>query len=356
MPGLASGSESGAGNVMVARRRGDLWEVGIFMIDRFCLGVKNAAFVSDYDDRDVDDLLEKFFESGYEEKDAAWCRKFVEGAVDYARRLGFAPHGDYKKASRVFGGVKAADCAETFAYGKDGKPFYIQGPFEDQRAAERIMGRLRARCGDNGFHFAVGIGEGEAEDEVYDDDDVDEEWDDEGPATRTIELFCECAGGGGTREAFEEIVDGLREEGMPVEPEILFEPGEHVIADEVEKLAQILLELTERAQKVESDEERRNALRVMVTRLLSEMLMIAAFDKNDRRELLKVSGADENERNLIRSLIEHRGFFARLRYVVRFVPGYRCVIQALRWMPAGKGEDAGLRLHVVYLLLSKKDD
>ncbi|MCC5808079.1 MAG: hypothetical protein JJU00_17255 [Opitutales bacterium] len=353
MPTLLGGEEGGVGNVMVARRRGPLYDVGIFMVDRFCLGVKNAVFVDGCDDADVDNLLEKFFSDEFEEKDGPWCRKFVEGVVEYARRLGFAPHGDYKKASRVFGGVKAADCAETFTYGRDGKPFYIQGPHEDQRAAERIVGRLRAHCGEDGFHYVV-AGSPWEEDGADGDDDADALETDDGP---TIDLYCECAGGGGRREAFEAIVQRLVEEGMPGYPEINFDPGEHELADEVETLVRVLIEQVMRAEDVEAvDDKRKCALREMATRLVTNTLTIAAFDKKERRELLKTPGFDESEREIVRALLESRAFFARLRFIIRFVPGYRCIFQALRWMPTGDGEGVDETLYVVYALVPEKVD
>ena len=44
-----------------------------------------------------------------------WCaRKLLEQAAEYARRLGFAPHPDYKKAARLFGGLHAEQCTRHF--------------------------------------------------------------------------------------------------------------------------------------------------------------------------------------------------------------------------------------------------
>ncbi len=38
------------------------------------------------------------------------ARKLIEQATQYAQGLGFAPHPDYKKAARVFGGLDAEQC------------------------------------------------------------------------------------------------------------------------------------------------------------------------------------------------------------------------------------------------------
>ncbi|MGC8990505.1 MAG: hypothetical protein ACP5MD_10310 [Verrucomicrobiia bacterium] len=89
------------------------------------------------------------------------ARKLVEGAVAYAKDLGFAPNPDYKKACRVFGGIKAADSTASFTYGKDGKPFYITGPYDPPQLAFRIVEQLRSRCGEGGFHCLICVGGGE---------------------------------------------------------------------------------------------------------------------------------------------------------------------------------------------------
>ena len=129
----------------------------VFLLDVFCLGVKDAGFhqfgsISDYQE----DLVDRFFPDGNAVRmtpEAA--RKLTEDAISYASGLGFAPSTDYKKASRVFGGITAADCEEQFVFGKDDKPFYIQGPSESPGCVERILRVLEARCGADGFHYTI---------------------------------------------------------------------------------------------------------------------------------------------------------------------------------------------------------
>ena len=150
--------DSGCGYLVVTRFKADgRVEAGFFLLDVFCLGVKDAGFhrfscVADYQES----LLDRFF---YDEDPVrmtpAAARKLVEDAVSYARGLGFSPGVDYKKASRVFGGITTADCDEEFVFGKDDKPFYIQGPSDPPARAERILRALEARCGEGGYHYIV---------------------------------------------------------------------------------------------------------------------------------------------------------------------------------------------------------
>ncbi|MHB1307215.1 MAG: hypothetical protein ACYDC1_00885 [Limisphaerales bacterium] len=144
------------GHVVVARFKlnGDA-EVGVFLVDRCCLGVKDGFFVQstihEYDTR----FLPRVFPEDKAPLSPACARKLIEGAVAYAANLGFAPHEDYRKASRVLGGIDVADCATTFVYGKDGKPLYIQGPHDSPEVTNRILRTLEKRCGPGGYHFIV---------------------------------------------------------------------------------------------------------------------------------------------------------------------------------------------------------
>ena len=150
--------DSGCGYLVVSRfKADDCVETGFFLLDVFCLGVKDAGFhrfksVADYQES----LLDRLFrdEQPVRMMPAA-ARKLAEDAVSYARALGFSPAVDYKKASRVFGGITTADCDEEFVFGKDGKPFYIQGPSDSSTRAERILRALEARCGEGGYHYIV---------------------------------------------------------------------------------------------------------------------------------------------------------------------------------------------------------
>lgn len=91
--------------------------------------------------------------------DARCARKLVALAAQYARGLGFAPHADYKQAARVFGGLRAEQCAQQFTFGQEGKPFYRRGPRETEEQALRIVWHLEQRCGPGNFEYEVMLGE-----------------------------------------------------------------------------------------------------------------------------------------------------------------------------------------------------
>lgn len=154
--------EEGIGWVIVARFKaaGQRVEAGVFLVDVFCLGAKFAV----YETCDRQDYLERI-RGHYERRFPMvtvkpWsARKLVEQATGYAQGLGFAPHPDYKKAARVFGGLRAEQCTQQFTFGYQGKPFYRRGPRETEEQARRIVWHLEKRCGPGNYEYLVALGD-----------------------------------------------------------------------------------------------------------------------------------------------------------------------------------------------------
>lgn len=159
-------NSSGLGTVAVFRRRGaSRIEVGGFLVDRFCLGVRDAWF-TEIEESELQGFRDQYFKDDCVENGGAWGRKLVEGAVEYARQLGFKPSNQYKKAARVFGGIKPEDCEETFVFGMDGKPFYMPLSDDSPETTQKILRHLEVRCGKGNFHYLVELREESLTDSV----------------------------------------------------------------------------------------------------------------------------------------------------------------------------------------------
>jgi hypothetical protein len=132
----------------------------LFLVDRYCLGVKNVmaeiAGRYTYDTRIVQKTRSEFT---VQEMQPAAARKFIEGAVAYARGFGIQPHPDYQKAKLLFGGIDPGECAETFEYGKDGKPFFVGGPNDTLERSRQIVRMLEQSCGPGGFDYLIPLGD-----------------------------------------------------------------------------------------------------------------------------------------------------------------------------------------------------
>jgi len=153
--------EFGIGNAVIARElpSGEI-AIVVFLVDIFCLGVKDIALgvfgVSEYHEK-----LRRFNASAsFEKVSPATVRALVEGAVEYADRFGLPPHQDYDLACRIFAGIDPALADRAFAYGKDGKPFYVSGPRDTPGKTRRVLAALERACGPGEFDYMVRIGVG----------------------------------------------------------------------------------------------------------------------------------------------------------------------------------------------------
>ena len=153
--------DQGIGTVVISRKmpNGDI-AAGFFLVDIFCLGVKNCFFTivspGVYAQR-MDLLAQK---EGAEHAVPACAVKLIHGAVSYAESLGFQPHRDYSSVKIFFGSIDPTPCPKEFEFGKDGKPLYISGPNETQEDSEKIIASLSGKLGPDGFHYLVRTEEG----------------------------------------------------------------------------------------------------------------------------------------------------------------------------------------------------
>jgi hypothetical protein len=100
---------SGLVGVVVARRH-RLRRVSVcgYLVDVYCLGVKNALGPAVMNDRDLPAFLRGFFSAFGDatvpvQAPLDLARHLVCGAIDYARELGFPPHPDFQPTSGHLG-------------------------------------------------------------------------------------------------------------------------------------------------------------------------------------------------------------------------------------------------------------
>ena len=148
--------ETGMGQVLVSRKLPDgNIAVSVFLIDVYCLGVKDA-FCS---------ILGRFQYSQKfaphnmrytpEPMEPADARKLVEGAVAFARNCGLSAHPDYNKARLIFGDIKAEESTAEFEFGKDGKPYFVNGPHDSQTRCKQVISILKNTLGEGNFDFTL---------------------------------------------------------------------------------------------------------------------------------------------------------------------------------------------------------
>jgi hypothetical protein len=136
----------------------------MFLLDTFCLGVKDAFFrVADADQYEIyrNGLA---VAGGTASIEPARARKLVRDAADFGAANGFPPPADFAEFERIFGDVAPSE--ETFTFGRDGKPYYVAGPYESAQRSEYVRKMLEQRFGPGGFHFTIPL-------DLFDDEDYE---------------------------------------------------------------------------------------------------------------------------------------------------------------------------------------
>ncbi len=146
--------DEGIGYLVLARQGSDGELIfAAYLVDVYCLGVKNALWRTGTR-TDLEETIEHLSQIQKMCPIAPAClAKIVKGAVEYAQYYGFSPHPDYRHASMLLEGIDPAACPERFAFGRDGKPLYIQGPNESPAEAAAIMQRIQGWGG----HYVIAL-------------------------------------------------------------------------------------------------------------------------------------------------------------------------------------------------------
>lgn len=160
--------ENGLTPVVVARQQSsDKVIFANYLVDYYCLGVKDALFNANFPLKRFKDNLPDLCHGEPEECDIGLAHELIYGSIEYARQFGFEPHRDFKLASMVLDPPGAHPSNHHLKFGKDGKPLFIAGPYDNARA---IIAQLTRTAGEGNFRYIVGIGD------IEGPDDLDEHW------------------------------------------------------------------------------------------------------------------------------------------------------------------------------------
>lgn len=148
----------GIGTAVVARKMPNGYlGVGVYLLDVYCLGVKNSYFTVLSENEYADRIKEIAVQEELENIHPSCIRKLIDQCVDFANALGFKPHKDYKISSQLLLDMDPSICPNQYSFGKDGKPFYISGPHETEHQSRKIVDTLLHRCGEGNFDYLVGL-------------------------------------------------------------------------------------------------------------------------------------------------------------------------------------------------------
>ena len=131
-----------------------------YLIDIFCLGVKDALTRFSISNEEFKEFINRFCkrtDTSPQQCSPLFAQNLVYGAVEYAEDLGFQPHKDYNFASYI---LDPADEIEymDIEFGKNGRPFLMRGPFDD---FPKNIGILNRSVGEGNYGFMTHLDQDE---------------------------------------------------------------------------------------------------------------------------------------------------------------------------------------------------
>jgi len=154
--------EQGVAHVVVARSHVNGNVTGcMYLVDIFCLGIKNTQYFFNIPIVEYQEMKESMDHIEFEPISYNLAHNIVFAGLEYAEEYEFKPHKDFTSITRFMLEEDTEDIELIdIECGLDGKPFYVNGPNEDEAKTRQILAQLERIAGPGNYDF-----------EIFDDDD-----------------------------------------------------------------------------------------------------------------------------------------------------------------------------------------
>jgi len=148
-----SWKEIGLANILLAREKPDGSIIfAAYLVDIFCLGLKNTFWNPNISKKTYEEALEpSIYKEEPIECDISLARQIIYGAIEYASKMGFKPHKNFRITKYILG-RKKDETKTKIEFGKNGRPFYISGSNDN---VEEILAKLRKNVGEGNFDYLI---------------------------------------------------------------------------------------------------------------------------------------------------------------------------------------------------------
>jgi hypothetical protein len=181
----ADWKETGICTILIQRKHktGNI-TFGTYLVDTYCLGLKNTAAVFSKAEYEVEGYLSQIFQAhgGKIPIDYVLAHNIIYGAIAYAEDLGFKPEKDWAISQFILEEDTEDIELINVEFGMDGKPCFVSGPYDD---VAKITARLNKSVGEGNYTYIHSLhndfdfdGDYDFNDEEDDDDDFDGDVDD----------------------------------------------------------------------------------------------------------------------------------------------------------------------------------
>ena len=143
---------NGLGMIFVARSVSNRFRICTYLVDYWCLGVKDVIGPRQMDRTKYEAFLRNIYHmypEGYAEITLQQAQDIVLGAVAYAGSLGLKPHADFAATREHLGEWSGQT---DIQFGRDGKPCFIAGPYDN---INLIMRTLSQTSREGNFHYII---------------------------------------------------------------------------------------------------------------------------------------------------------------------------------------------------------
>lgn len=139
--------------LIVRKQPSGLYSFAHLLVDRLCLGVKNTMVNCNFPQEKLSELIYKLDQYGpCKEVTPAYFHNLIYGAIDYAAELGLDPPKDFYIAEYVLDPNYIDDGIDEIEMGRNGKPFYVEGPYDNKN---KIISALNKSVGSDGFVYIM---------------------------------------------------------------------------------------------------------------------------------------------------------------------------------------------------------
>lgn len=147
--------ESGEGHVIVTRNhKGGKISVACYLVDVWCVGVKDSFYRLRMDPYEFDELLERF-KSNFEMNECSYneVHNLIYGAISFAEEGGIEPDKSFALTKYMLEEDTDDIPLIEYEYGKDGKHYLVAMNNLD---ASKYLPKLSAALGED-FHYTIPV-------------------------------------------------------------------------------------------------------------------------------------------------------------------------------------------------------
>jgi hypothetical protein len=165
---MSGWKKEGITPVVVARQQEtDKVIFAVCLVDIFCLGVKSAYANADYPLGKFQKELPRMCANAPEPCSVELAHEIIYGGLEYAHRFGFEPHRDFTAnfCNQVLDPPETHARNNHVKFGRKGKPFFVAGPYDDERRINAVINTLMRTAGEGNFDYIASLGETDLFDE-----------------------------------------------------------------------------------------------------------------------------------------------------------------------------------------------